>query len=92
MTEPTRVLNVGDLLVKNGKRYEYRGERKLAGAPGFLICELDGTFLEGTAPHWAPHWTLASFELVPTVRREHVEPARRPVVDVELPTVEEPAA
>src|SRR5438034_4914817 len=30
--------------------------------------------------------------LVPTVRWERVEPARRPVVDVELPAVEEPAA
>ena len=76
--------NIGDLLTKNGKRYEYRGERKMGAAPGFLICELDGTFLEGTAAHWAPDWALASFELAPIVRREGPAPARRLVVDVHL--------
>lgn len=84
-TAATPTPSIGDVLVKNGKRYEYRGERKMSAAPGFLICELDGTFLEGTAPHWAPDWALASFELVSTVRQERPAPARRSVVVAHLP-------
>jgi len=79
-------LVIGDILVKNGNRYEYRGERKMGPAPGFLICELDGTHLDGTAPHWAPDWALASFELAPRLpKRQRPEPTSRPVVDVHLP-------
>jgi len=63
----------GDILIKNGKRYEYCCERQQAGAPGFLIRELDRTHLEGWRPHWAPDWTLASYEHFPKERSWYKE-------------------
>lgn len=54
---------VGDILVRNGKRYRYGGEAKRGPADGFLITELDGTYLEGSRPHWAPDWTLYKYEI-----------------------------
>lgn len=73
MTEDNRKVLGGDLLVKNGKRYEYCCERKLGTAPGFLIYELDRTYLEGWRPHWAPDWTLVSYEHVPKERSRYKE-------------------
>lgn len=86
MTSPDPTPEIGDILVKGGHRYEYRGGRRMNGADGFLICDLDGTFLDGTAPHWAPDWALPSFELLPAPKRQvRTVPVSRPVVDVHLP-------